>query len=232
MPLDRRTEKDTLYLTMISSNGYSCLFIVAGLAFVSGCGLSEYEAKYEKQQERMNYIDQENQYLNGPLNVPVLKDSKGPNLDVFLRVPLGISRNYDETAEGILHRYPKTSSKLTPEPNQKLSEIDSAYFAVVINKDWNDFKKQALFSFQNVDPQNVRTVNLEVPGRPARVFQTISFTHGDDPSWSYQFYFFKDDSYRVAIGFRGSEKVMASENAKQAMEFSVKTLAVGKAASR
>src|SRR5260370_32361289 len=106
-PLDRPTEKDTLYLAMKSSNGYSRLFFLGGLAFVSGCGLSEYEAQYEKQQERMNYVDQENQYLNGPLNLPVPKDSKNPGLNVFIRLPIGISRNHEEKPEGTLYRYPK-----------------------------------------------------------------------------------------------------------------------------
>lgn len=214
------------------SNGYSPLVLLAGLTFVPGCGLSEYQAKYEKQQERMNYVDQENQYLNGPLNGPVAKDSKSPSVNIFLRVPVGISRNYDEVPEGILHRYPKVSSKVSPEPNQKVSDIDSFYFAVESNKDWNDFKKRALEPFKGVDSQNVSKVSMETPGRPAREFWTISFTHGEDPSWSYQFYFFKDDPYRVAIGFRGSDKVMSFETAKKAMEFSVKTLAVGKGAGR
>jgi hypothetical protein len=232
LSVDRPVEKDTLYLAMKSSNGYSRLLVLAGLAFVPGCGLSEYQAKYEKQQERMNYVDQENQYLNGPLNVPVAKESKNPVANVFLRIPVGISRNYDETPEGILYRYPKISSKFSPEPGQKSSEIDSVYLAVESNKDWNDFKKRALEPFKGIESQNVRTVNLEALGRPARTFQTLSFTYGDDSSWSYQFYFFKEDPYRVAIGFRGSEKVMSSETAKQAMEFCVKTLAVGKAAGK
>jgi hypothetical protein len=111
-----------------------------------------------------------------------------------------------------------------------MTEIESAYFAVEMNKDWNDFKNRALGPFKDVDPRNVRMVNLEVPGRPPRAFQTISFTDGTDPTWSYQFYFFHDDVCRVAIGFRGTEKALASEPAKQAMDFSVKSLAVGKVA--
>jgi hypothetical protein len=215
---------------MKSCNGYLNLFLLAGLAFASGCGLSEYEAKYEKQQERMNFIDQENQYLGAPFELPIPKESKGPLPKIHLRLPLGISTNYEEKPEGILYRYPKRSSKASKDSDQKVTEIESVYFAVEMDKDWNDFKKRALGPFKDVDPRNVRTVNLEVPGRPSRTFQTISFTDGTDPTWSYLFYFFHDDVYRVAIGFRGTEKTLASEPAKQAMDFSVKSLAVGKGA--
>ena len=118
------------------------------------------------------------------------------------------------------------------ESGAKPSDIDSVFFAVETDKDWNDFKKRVLEPFKGVEGQNPRTIDLEVPGRQPKTFQTISFTYGDDPSWSYQFYFYKDDVYRVAIGFRGTDKVMASDTAKQAMEYSVKTLVVGRAASR
>jgi len=70
-------------------------------------------------------------------------------------------------------------------------------------------------------------VTLEIPSRRTRTFETMSFTYGSDPTWSYRFYFYRDDPYRVAIGFRGSEAALASDTAKQAMEHSVKTLAVG-----
>ncbi len=214
------------------SNGELGFFLTAALFGAWGCGLSEYQQKYEKQQERMNYLDQENQYLGSSLNVPAPKESKNVPPKVFLRLPIGISPNYDEKPEGILYRYPKSGSKIAADSNVKPSEIDSAFFAVETDKDWNEFKKRALEPFQGVDLQNVRTVNLEVPGRSPKTFQTITFRYGDDATWTYQFYFFKDDVYRMAIGFRGTDKVMASDNAKQAMEYSLKTLAVGKAASR
>jgi len=220
---------------MKPSNGYTLgmlAILTATVALGLGCGLSEYEAKYEKQQERMNYLDQENQYLGGPIKLPLPKESKDPMPDIQLRLPVGISTNYEEKPEGILYHYPRASSKVSKDSNQKMTEIEGVLFAVEMNKDWNEFKRRALGPFKDVDPRNVRTVNLEVPGRPPRSFQTISFTDGVEPTWSYQFYFFHDDVYQVAIGFRGTEKALASETAKQAMEFSVKSLAVGKAVGR
>src|SRR5262245_35827194 len=174
-------------------NGDLRFILSASLLGALGCGLSEYQQKYEKQQERMNYLDQENQYLGSPLKVPVSKESKNAPPQVFLRLPIGISPNHDEKPEGILYRYPKSSSKAMTESGAKPSEIESVVFAVETDQDWNDFKKRALKPFEGVDAQNLRTINLEVPGRPPKSFQTINFTYGDDPTWSYQFYFHKDD---------------------------------------
>jgi len=213
---------------MKRADGYRCLLF--GLAFCSGCGLSEYESKYEKQQERMNYLDEENRYLGKPIELATKKDSTGSG--IRLRLPLGISTNHDEETVGILNHYPKSSSKPPKGTDAKVSEIESAYVAFETTKDRNQFKKQALEPFKSADPQATRTVNLEIPGRPARTFEMISFTDGSDPTWAYRFYFFRDEVYRVAIGFRGSEPALASETARQAMEFSVKALAVGKTAEK
>ena len=216
-----------LLLGMKPSNGYRRVVFAVGIVFGSGCGLSEYQSKYEKQQERMNYLDQENLYLGQPLVLPAKKESNGPRVSV--RLPLGISIKPDEELVGILYRCPKSSAKSLQGANAKVSEIDSAFVAVETPGNWKEFKKRVLEPFKGVDPESTRTVSLEIPGRPARTFETIAFTEGADPTWAYRFYFFRDETCRVALGFRGSESALASETARQAMEFSVKTLAVDNA---
>ena len=210
---------------MKAFNGYQRVLFAAGIAFGSGCGLSEYQSKYEKQQERMNYLDQENLYLGRPQVLPAKKESNGPPVSV--RLPLGISTKPDEEPVGILYRYPKSSAKSLQGTNVKVSEIESAFVAVETTGNWKEFKKRALEPFKGADPENARTVSLEIPGRPARTFETIAFTDGADPTWAYRFYFFHDQTCHAAIGFRGSESALASETARHGMEFSVKTLAVG-----
>jgi hypothetical protein len=209
---------------MKPSDGYRCLFVAAGIAFGAGCGLSEYESKFAKQQQRMNYLDEQNRYLGRPIEPPGKKDSPGPT--IRLRLPLGISTNFEEETLGILYHYPKAFSKAPQDPKLIVSEIESAYVAVDTTKDWDEFKKRALTPFEGVDPQIARPVTFEIPSRPARTFETMILTYGSDPIWSYRFYFYRDDPYRVAIGFRGSEAALASDTAKQAMEHSVKTLVV------
>src|SRR5438128_6562021 len=165
-------------------DGYRCLLLAAGLAFGSGCGLSEYESKYEKQQERMNYLDDENRYLGRPVELVAKKGSTGPI--IRLRLPRGISTNHDEEPLGVLYRYPKISSKIPPGDDAKISDLDSAYVAFETAKDWNQFKKKALEPFKSANPQASRLINLEIPGRPARTFEMISFTDGSDPTWAYR----------------------------------------------
>src|SRR5712692_8324840 len=110
------------------SNGDIRFFLAVGLLGAWGCGLSEYQSKYEKQQERMNYLDQENLYLGRPLILPAKKESNGPPVSV--RLPLGISTKPDEEPVGILYRYPKSSAKSLQGANVKVSEIESAFVAV------------------------------------------------------------------------------------------------------
>jgi len=210
--------------------GYRRLLFATGIALGSGCGLSEYQAKYEKQQERMDYLDQENIYLGHSPEPLDKKDSKDPALTVYLRLPLGISTRPEEKPQGILYRYHNSYAKPPKDSNVKYSEIEGVYLAAEINQDWNGFWKKSLEPFKGVDPLKAGKVELATPGQPAREFRTVSFTDGDDPTWSYQFYFSREKEYCVAIGFRGSEKVMSSETAKKAIEFGLKSLVVGKAA--
>jgi hypothetical protein len=209
---------------MKSSNGYWHLFLAVGMVFGCGCGLSEYQSKYEKQQERMNYLDQQELHLGRAITLPDKKDSNEPRISV--RLPLGISTNHEEEPVGILYHYPKSSSKALQGANAKISEIESVFLTVETTKNWKEFKKRALEPFKGADPQSVHSVSLEILGRPPRSFEYVAFTEGMEPTWAYRFYFFQDKGCGVAIGFRGSESALTSEAARQAMEFSVKTLTV------
>jgi hypothetical protein len=213
---------------MKPSVGYRRLLVASGIVLAWGCGLSEYQAKYEKQQERMNYLDQENLYLSkDPIEK---KDSNNAAVKLYVRLPLGISTIAEEKLLGILNRYHNNFAKAPKESDAKYSEIEGVYLVAEINKDWNDFLRKSMEPFKNIDPLKAGRVELAVPGQQAREFRTLSFTDATDPVWSYQFYFYREKENCVALGFRGSEKAMNSETAKKAMEFSVKSLAVGKAA--
>jgi hypothetical protein len=203
---------------------YQRILVAGGIILAAGCGLSEYQNKYEKQQDRMNYLDQENQFLGPPVALPAKKDSNDPRVSV--RLPWGMKSKPDDETLGILHRYAKSAAKPPQGADVKVNEIESAFAVVAATKKWKDFKAEVLEPFKNVDAQSARTVSLEIPGRPPRTFETLAFTEGTDPAWEYRFYFFKGENSYVAIGFRGSEKALASETTRQAMEFSVKTLAV------
>jgi hypothetical protein len=68
---------------------------VALLALAGGCGAGEYEGQMRKTQERVQYFDEENKQLGGPLTMPNELNRETntwvPMANVFLRAPRGIS---------------------------------------------------------------------------------------------------------------------------------------------
>jgi hypothetical protein len=129
---------------------------------------------------------------------------------------------------GILSHYGKLgSSKTSKGTSAKVSGIQDVYLAVTINKNWPDFMNEVLTPFKGSEGKSGRRVSLSAPGREPIAFETLSFTEVADPATSYQFYFFRDEIYRLAIVYRGPQSAMNSELTKDAIEFSLRSLAVG-----
>jgi hypothetical protein len=206
--------------------------LVAILLFALGCGLSEYQEKFARQQERVNYLDRENEYLGKPIELPKKKEGDtGPRLAVFFRPPLGILTSPDEQPTGVLFHYGRApSAKSAKGSSGKLSGVQDVYLSVTINKDWSDFKKEVFASIKGSEGKTTQIKTLTAPGRQPMTFETVSFTEGSDPAMNYQFYFFRNEIYRVALVFQGPEKVMNSEMTRESIELSLKSLAVGDAA--
>jgi hypothetical protein len=209
--------------------------MVAILLFAAGCGLSDYQEKLARQQERVNSWSRENQYLGKPLELPKKKEGEtNPDLLVFLRPPLGIRTSPDEQPTGVLFHYGRTASgKSSKTASDKLSGVQDVYLAVTINKDWTEFKKQVMSSIKGAEGRGTQIKTLTAaPDREPMTYETFSFIEAGDPPMGYQFYFFHDEIYRVAIVFRGPEGAMKSEPTKEAIDFSLKSLAVGETAKK
>jgi hypothetical protein len=206
--------------------------LVAVLLFALGCGLSEYQEKFARQQERVNYWDRENEYLGKPIELPKKKEGDtSPGMLIFFRPPLGVLATPDEKPVGVLFHYAKAgSAKSAKGSAAKVSGIQDVYVARSINTDWSAFKAEVLASIKGAEGTATRIVTFSPPGREPITFETLSFTAGADPVMNYQFYFFRNETYRVAIGFQGPAKVMSSDVSKEAIELSLKSLAVGVAA--
>src|SRR6266446_5945646 len=83
-------------------------------AWVSGCGLSEYEANMASEQARVHRIEEENKYLDDPIEWPAKKetdkkDSEKPYVEVFFRPPRGIKRTPNQQQHGPLYVFTRTS---------------------------------------------------------------------------------------------------------------------------
>jgi hypothetical protein len=193
--------------------------------FAFGCGLADYQEKFARRQERVNYMDQENEYLGKPIQLPRKKEGdSNPSVSVFFRPPLGISTSPDDKPVGVLSHYHKVGSSKTS--SAKADGIQDLYLAVAINRSWPDFKNDVLASFKSSEGK-AGNETLSAPGREPLTFETFSFTEGAEPMLSYRFYFFRDEIYRVAIGFAGPQSAMSSESTQQAIKFSLGSLVVG-----
>lgn len=78
---------------------FSRTVCVAALAYVLGCGLSDYEKRMDEQREKMRAFDEEVLLLGDLIEMPYQLDAKNKKIplipfDVFLRMPKGVSAKF------------------------------------------------------------------------------------------------------------------------------------------
>jgi hypothetical protein len=84
-------------------------------SLLPGCGLDEYEKQMEYQQQRLDYLEEENKLLEPQsMKLPPIKDGSKidiPETDFFFRPPKGISTVAGERpASGLLYTFEPTAS--------------------------------------------------------------------------------------------------------------------------
>jgi len=78
-----------------------------------GCGLSEYEQQIDREQKRLQLIDEENSYLGEPIEAPKIKQANSttfqiPTTTIGFRPPRGIAAKPGSELRGdILYQYSK-----------------------------------------------------------------------------------------------------------------------------
>jgi hypothetical protein len=90
-----------------------CALALTGL--LAGCGLDEYEKQMEYQQQRLDYLEEENKLLEPQsMKVPPIKDGSKiviPETDFFFRPPKGISTVAGERpVSNLLYAFEPTAS--------------------------------------------------------------------------------------------------------------------------
>jgi hypothetical protein len=152
-----------------------------------GCGLTDYEARLEVQEKRLKYMEEENKNLNDrPVNLSdrVTEDGGVKYKQFFLRVPLGISHNVDDKAEGKFDVY----QSLKPE-----SGFQKILLAVENDDDVEKFKTAVVAALFKPAP----TPTVKSIPRPLDKPQTYDFYQKDGK----QLYIPQNSYYRVAIAF-------------------------------
>jgi hypothetical protein len=209
-------------------------FLLAAACLLgSGCGLDYYEQQMVAEQNRLKYLDEENQNLEGsPLKLPEQKvDDKEAvhGKDFFFRPPRGISTTPDAKPIGILYRYPST------DPNGNVQDM----FVAVVKKDATDkFRNEVLQTIQSLGLRaagQVKTREVGVQaGHPLRYDYYELQGAPNQPAGSVYFYHEVvqgEGAYQVAIVFRGTASSPAGiANDSPVLELALASLRVDSAA--
>jgi hypothetical protein len=78
---------------------FTRVLCIAGLLYVLGCGLSDYERRMDEQREKMRAFDEEVLVLGDLIEMPYQLDAKNRKVplipfDMFLRMPKGVSGKF------------------------------------------------------------------------------------------------------------------------------------------
>jgi hypothetical protein len=203
--------------------------LAAGVALLGGCGLTEYEAKIELEQKRLEYVDAEASFLEGPVNFPepgkdAPKDAV-KSRDVFLRPPKGVGTKVAATpvkASPLLHEYPAARQN---------NAVRRVWVAVNRTMKEEDFKKQVLSTF-GASGGFKATNAVNEAGRFTRKYDTLRQDNSAQQTTT-EFNFYKDKSFNAAVVFEVALADGGNPNsaASQAIRYSLASLRLGREAA-
>lgn len=217
------------------------VFAAALLPLGSGCGLEHYEQQMGFEQKRLKYLDDENQNLAGPLELPAKneKDKDAiPDKDFFFRPPKGIRATPDAQPVGILYRYPSTN------PNANIQDnIQEVLVAIAKPKEGTDSFRQSVW--QAIRSLGLREASAGEKGKPRDAGGVLAghMVHYEyfellaapkQPGGCVYFYPREpgqaEGPYQVALVFRATSAQPVIANESPLMELSLASLRVGSAA--
>jgi hypothetical protein len=216
------------------------------LTMITGCGLADYEAKMDAAQKRLEYLDKESVYLGDPIEPPpVIRPAteegapKPKPIDLFFRPPRGIATKYEAMPVGsILYRYlrdPLSSQRIAPrtagQPIKSPPEFQEVLVAMSADRSRDEFWNDILNAFGGVDAKNMTREIKQPLGRQPLTFDKLPFNVSPPPT-SYFVFVYEAQNVHVAIIFSVKQDKAADAEVANAMDFSLKSLAVGPEALR
>jgi hypothetical protein len=188
------------------------ILILAAWSLLSGgCGLSDYEERMNNTRKKLDAFElsyrKEKQYLAGPLVLPTEKrrgkdgnwiEEQELPFDIFLRPPLGIRTEtpkqlrfkllyqYEGSSPGILRVFLAATTD-----QKKTSKVFAGEVIAGVRG-----------TFDNQEPGLEEKETLE--GKKLK-FEVYSYQKGS-PSSRFLFYFYRDESRQVAIGYQLPEQ--------------------------
>jgi hypothetical protein len=211
------------------------------MAMTSGCGLSAYEEQLEREQKRLDRIDDANKILDEPIEPLKLKGASsnvpgGDTVALFFRPPLGIAPTPEANLRAdILHQYVPLVG-FAARLRGRRPDIQTPFLRVLVAavpaQDFAQFASQVQQAFAGSVPSQDNTVTKEpVDGRPSITFQTRSFTEAasepNKPASVYHVYFYQGQQYHVAIAYQVPQDKATANDVTKAIDASLGSLAVG-----
>jgi hypothetical protein len=191
--------------------------LAAGLVLGAGCGLADYERRFEQQQARLKALDEENKYLGDPVEIPSGTDNDPP-VEVFWRPPKGISRSSDDKSFGDLAHYPRAGAG---------GGVAEVYLAVRTGD--RSFLTEGIKPLVS-GPLETKRVSKPIPGREPLPFYALE--HDARNGYHYLIYVYQKDKAQVAVVFvvKTGDKDQAAVTTP--IDYSLKSLVVGPDAAR
>ena len=207
-------------------NKLFCFLILFGLFFLSasGCGVGEYEARMDEQQKRVQYLDDENKYLEGkPLKLPEKKTEDKEallNEEFFFRPPTGISTTPDERPfAGIVYRYASSNNAIFQDLLVAVAKTDKR----------EKFVKDVLSQIPGLGAPKPHEVG-QLIGQPVR-YDSYHET-SPNPTGPYAYFLRDAPPYQVALIFRPVANPASAANIEASINYSLGSLRVGPAAAQ
>jgi hypothetical protein len=197
------------------------------LLLLSGCGLSDYEAKMVEAQEHIRRLDEEAKNLDDPLTIPTQKEKEGepeqPVANVFFRPPKGIANKPDpQIIGGLIYRYSLRTSAPGEAPAAK-SSSDVIFVGLAFANNKPDFIGEVISNFPSATDVTRKQHEVKHPDSPTTLM--VDTREYDDTQYSYSINFCQSGSTQVAVVYaitKGKRSAVATP-----LALSLESLAIG-----
>jgi hypothetical protein len=196
----------------------SSVILAATLGLISGgCGLSHYQQQMAEEQDRLRRIDEENEKLGDPVQLPEKKNRPA----YFFRPPLGIASIGTQHESSVVQRFGLRGSGR--------SYFHDVSFGVERMKE-EDFWGSLMRSFPGKETKDAQNVMKDTPGRGKVAFKELKSDGGETIAYVWSENTNAEIKTHAAVIFRLTRA--NDENARKLMDISLGTLMVGPEAAR
>jgi hypothetical protein len=231
------------------------------LVMVAGCALGDYEAQIDKQRKRLDVLDEENRFLNEPIEVPKTENKDGTKsptwpFDVYVRLPkdFGASINatlsfssqplfrygprdgyYAFVAAGLIPEKKDSKDSKGKDSKPAPSEWPVETFRANVHGALREYcyKELKIASFPPLDGASYRKMTKVPLSDEGEPLPAIAFDvlYFKAGDFRFDLYFHQQNNLQAAIVFQYPQSLANDENLKKGLDWSLSTIAFGSEAA-